>query len=219
MRTKLVAVATTLVLVACNGAAFAEAPAATAQPERGEQLYGEFCSSCHGKYGRGDGPLAADLKQPLPDFTDSARYAGRTDEDIAKGLMAASHGPMSVASILKPEALKAAITYIRKLSTPGKHVSVLAGRDIYNAAGCWGCHGQQGDGHGPVSEALVDTKPRDFTSPKFVVDGHEEEIARSISLGAEKAIHGSKYMPEWSSRLTPQQIRDVVEYIGTFKKH
>ncbi|HVM96225.1 MAG TPA: c-type cytochrome [Candidatus Acidoferrales bacterium] len=184
---------------------------------RGEEIYTEFCASCHGKYGRGDGQLAGDLKRPLPDFTDSARYAGRTDDDITKALVAASHGPMSVASVLKPDSLKAAVAYIRNLSTPGKHVSVLAGRDIYNAAGCWGCHGIKGDGHGPIAQALGEAKPRDFTSPKFVIEGHEDEIARSISLGAEKAIHGSKYMPEWSSRLSPQEISDVVAYIATLK--
>jgi mono/diheme cytochrome c family protein len=126
---------------------------------------------------------------------------------------------MSVARVLKPDVLKAAIGYIRELSVPGGHISVQAGRDIYNATGCWGCHGTKGDGHGPVAAALTDTSPRDFTSPKFTIEGREEDIARSISVGAEKALHGSKYMPEWSSRLSPQQIRNVVEYLKTFKKH
>jgi hypothetical protein len=31
--------------------------------------------------------------------------------------------------------------------------------------------------------------------------------------------HGSKFMPEWALHLSPQQIRDVVAYLGTFKKH
>lgn len=70
-----------------------------------------------------------------------------------------------------------------------------------------------------MAKALLDHPPRDFTSPKFVIEGREADVERTISLGAEKAFHGSQYMPEWASRLSPQQIRDVVAYLGTFKKH
>jgi mono/diheme cytochrome c family protein len=201
-------------LVSMSAPAFAGA--AELKPARGEQMYSEFCSMCHGRYGRGDGPLAANLSRQPPDFTDPNWLAGRTDGDIAAGLAGASHGPMAVAGELKPEALVGAIAYVRTLSVPGKHVSVLAGRDIYNAT-CWQCHGVKGDGKGPVAQFLVDAKPRDFTSVTFVIDGHEDEIAEFITLGAVKAAHGSRYMPEWASRLSPQQIRDTVEYLKTFK--
>lgn len=195
------------------------APPADPAPQRGATIYRDFCASCHGPYGRGDGPIAPELKEKLPDFTDPSRLAGRSDDQVLKDLTDKSHGPMSVANALKPDALKASIAYVRTLSTPGKHVSVQAGHDIYLASGCAGCHGIDGDGRGPVAAALTDKPPRDFTSPKFVIEGREEEVARSISLGAEQAFHGSKYMPEWATRLTPQQIRDVVAYLQTFKTH
>lgn len=184
----------------------------------GARIYGEFCASCHGKYGRGDGPIAPDLKQTLPDFTDASRFVGRTDDQILKDLADSSHGPMSLGNALKKDALLSAIAHVRALSVPGQHVSIPAGRDIYIASGCAGCHGADGDGKGPIAQAITNPAPRDFTSPKFVVEGHEEELAKSISLGADQAFHGSKYMPEWATRLSPQQIRDVVAYIGTFKK-
>jgi mono/diheme cytochrome c family protein len=184
---------------------------------RGEETYAQFCAACHGRYGRGDGPLAQDLRRPLPDFTDPNWLMGRSDRGIAKGLLAASHGPMAMAEVLKPEVLVAAIGYTRTLSVPGKHVSVAAGRDIYNAA-CWQCHGIKGDGKGPVVPFLRGAKPRDFTAATFVIDGREDAIAEFISVGAAQAAHGSSYMPEWSSRLSPQQIRDTVEYLKTFKQ-
>ncbi len=196
--------------------AFGQATEPAAKP-RGEQVYGELCASCHGRYGRGDGALAANLKGPLVDFTNSAWLGGRSDEAIAKALGTASHGPMTIASALKPEALQDSIAYIRGLSIPGKHVSVLAGRDVYMAS-CQGCHGAKGDGQGPVAAYLADPKPRDFTSSKFVIDGREAELEKFVSLGAAAAMHGSIYMPEWASRLSPQQIKDTVEYLKTFKQ-
>ncbi|MBK7975438.1 MAG: c-type cytochrome [Deltaproteobacteria bacterium] len=212
--------AVALFVVAGLGAIASNARAQAADPAgqpRGAQVYAELCQSCHGRYGRGDGPLASNLKAPLVDFTNSAWLGGRSDEVIAKGLGTASHGPMTIASALKPEALQDSIAYIRALSIPGKHVSVLAGRDIYLAS-CQGCHGAKGDGQGPVATYLTDPKPRDFTASKFVIDGREEELEKFISLGAAAAMHGSIYMPEWASRLSPQQIKDTVEYLKIFKQ-
>ena len=42
----------------------------------GERLFGQYCVSCHGATGRGDGPLAADLKTTPADLT---RIAARRD--------------------------------------------------------------------------------------------------------------------------------------------
>jgi mono/diheme cytochrome c family protein len=103
------------------------------------------------------------------------------------------------------------------MAVPGKHVSLLAGRDIYNTF-CWMCHGSKGDGEGPAAKNLVGVKPRDFTSKDFIIEGREEEVYRTIFMGAAKAFHGSPYMPEWRTALSRQQIQDVMEYLKTFKK-
>jgi mono/diheme cytochrome c family protein len=50
-----------------------------------------------------------------------------------------------------------------------------------------------------------------------VVAGREDEVVEVITQGAAAAFHGSPYMVEWSTRLSPQQIRDVVAYLHTFK--
>lgn len=216
MRTGIVTLMALAALVGTSEAALGDA-SATAEQKRGKEIYSEFCVTCHGRYGRGDGPLTADLTRKPPDFTDSKWLAGRTDRQIADGLEGASHGSMAVAGLLKPQALVDSIAYIRTLSVPGEHVSVAAGRDIYNST-CWPCHGLKGDGKGPVAKLLGDAKPRDFTDATFVIEGREDAIAEFISVGAVKAAHGSRYMPEWASRLSPQQIRDTVAYIKTFKK-
>ncbi len=183
---------------------------------RGEKVYGSVCWTCHGRYGRGDGPAAPDVALSLPDFTDSARWTNRGGAQVLERLRSGGHTPMAIGNVLKAQALEDALVYIQTLYVPGKHVSPLAGRDLYNGA-CWVCHGVNGDGKGPAGVNL-ETPPRDFTSPTFQVEGREDEVFRAISLGPAQAFHGSAFMPEWGSRLTAQQIRDVMEHLKTFQR-
>lgn len=191
--------------------------------ERGKEVYETFCWSCHGRYGRGDGPAAQYLATPPADFTNPAVLGGRSNQQIVtsliqrKGRPGAAHMPMTtVIESVKEDALRDAIAYIRTLTVPGKHVSVLAGKDIYETF-CAVCHGSQGDGRGPAAKNLA-VKPRNFTSKDFVIEGREEEIYRTIFMGAAKASHGSPLMPEWKTTLSREQVDDVIQYLKTFKK-
>src|SRR5690242_18510605 len=48
----------------------------------GRLTYSVYCASCHGKSGRGDGPVAGDLKVAPPDLTRlAARNAGLFPRD------------------------------------------------------------------------------------------------------------------------------------------
>jgi mono/diheme cytochrome c family protein len=50
-------------------------------PASGHQMYMAYCASCHGKEGKGDGPVAAALKTPPADLaTLSARNGGKFPE-------------------------------------------------------------------------------------------------------------------------------------------
>jgi mono/diheme cytochrome c family protein len=57
-------------------------------PPTGEELYVRYCASCHGISGKGDGPVAASLRNPPPDLTTLSRQ-GRFD---AANLMAIIDG-------------------------------------------------------------------------------------------------------------------------------
>ena len=65
--------------------------------ESGAELFAEYCASCHGAAGAGDGPEAADLD--LPDLrTLARRNAGEFDEaavlsTIDGRRLVAAHGP------------------------------------------------------------------------------------------------------------------------------
>jgi len=38
-------------------------------PGNGKQMYASYCASCHGAYGRGDGPVALQLSKRPPDLS------------------------------------------------------------------------------------------------------------------------------------------------------
>jgi mono/diheme cytochrome c family protein len=61
----------TMVTVAANpasGAAQASSQASSPPAPDGASLYKSYCASCHGRTGRGDGPVAALLKVPPTDL-------------------------------------------------------------------------------------------------------------------------------------------------------
>jgi mono/diheme cytochrome c family protein len=80
----------------------------------GEALYRQYCASCHGLAGKGDGPLAASLRRSPADLTTLARRAGgRFDEAAVMAVidgrrLVAEHGPrdMPVWGVVFEEELK-----------------------------------------------------------------------------------------------------------------
>lgn len=50
--------------------------AGEAPPATGAELYGEFCAACHGLKAHGDGPVAASMRQRVPDLTLIAQRHG-----------------------------------------------------------------------------------------------------------------------------------------------
>src|SRR5262245_37266882 len=58
--------------------------AQAADAEQGKKLYGQFCASCHGQSGKGDGAAAAALNPKPRDHTDKEYMSKLSDEDIFK---------------------------------------------------------------------------------------------------------------------------------------
>jgi len=54
------------------GLSFPTVPLA-ADSDSGKQMYLQYCSSCHGKEGKGDGTVSRDLKVRVPDLTGLAK--------------------------------------------------------------------------------------------------------------------------------------------------
>ncbi len=93
---------------------------------------------------------------------------------------------------------------------------VEKGREVYQER-CWFCHGDDGDGEGPVAPYLF-PRPRDFTMGSFKLrttqSGElplDEDLFRTITLG----IDGTA-MPGWESHLTEEERWQVIAYVKSF---
>ncbi|MBC8327381.1 MAG: cytochrome c [Planctomycetes bacterium] len=75
----LLGAACTLLVAACGGED--SGPSKVAR-SRGEQVFAETCSTCHGKTGIGDGLAAAALDPKPRNYTDAAWQASVTDDRI-----------------------------------------------------------------------------------------------------------------------------------------
>ena len=108
-----VALSVTLCVVGVSGSAqTAPRTAATAAIERGRVSYDQYCASCHGKNGKGDGSAAATMRNKPPDLTLMEKRFGifvdaqlesairGTDPIVAHG----SPGMMLWAAILRRDA-------------------------------------------------------------------------------------------------------------------
>ena len=80
--------------------------------------------------------------------------------------------------------------------------------DMYKSL-CLRCHGEKGDGHGPIAWYL-DPYPRDLTKAGFVNSKTTERLTASIKEG----VAGTN-MPVWKNVLKDEQISGLLQYVFT----
>jgi len=99
-----------------------EQPVSPAPESRGPVLYETHCAICHGPSGKGDGPGARVLRQPMADFTDPNGMRRASDrflfEIIKKGSsqFGRSNAMPSWGMKLSDEEIRALVAYIRSLA-------------------------------------------------------------------------------------------------------
>jgi cytochrome c oxidase cbb3-type subunit 3 len=92
-----------------------------ADAEQGKKLYGQYCVSCHGQSGKGDGPAAAALNPKPRDHTDKESMSKMSDDDLLKVIKngGASIGKSPLmppwGGALKDDQIKDVIAYVRTL--------------------------------------------------------------------------------------------------------
>ena len=206
---------------------------------KGRQLYDANCVQCHGPEGKGDGYGAPFLVPPPRDFT-GGQFKFRTtasgqlptDDDLFRTISRGANGtgmpPWKY--LLTDDERWALVEYVKSFDPrfasahgltpmplpdpPGKSRSADRGREVYTKMQCSKCHGEDGRGVGPSSNAMVDGKGRhvngrDFTQPGSYRTGWtEREIIRTLETG----MNGVP-MPSYSGVMSKQDEYDLVAYI------
>jgi len=169
----------------------------------GERLVTErACAACH-KVGAKDGSIAPDL---------SAEGLVRDGEWLMthfKNPRATMPDSIMPAFKFTEDEFKAMTAYLVSLRTPPAAPTAEAS---YKAL-CLRCHGDKGDGLGPIAQHL-DPSPRDFTKDAFMNSKPEARLLASVRQG----VAGTS-MPAWGKFLTEDQAKGLLTYIhATFTK-
>ena len=94
--------------------------------------------------------------------------------------------------------------------TKADDASIARGKELF-VINCQMCHGETGEGNGPIAPFLTKFRPADLTSPliKAFSDG---QIFMTITNGVPDR------MPALNENLTVSERWDVVNYVRTLKK-
>jgi len=209
----------------------------------GQRAYLTNCAMCHGEWGLGDGPLAAQLQKQsgaLPaHLNDRARLAalGRASvvNVIERGGAHTGRSNLMPAwgeSLAKDE-IETIADFVMALpdlhraippSTMAKYLETPPGA---SAEGhrlfltlCVACHGPEGKGNGRYADSLFarnKIRPRDLTDSLYFSAKPDSVLFATVSLGG-GFFHKSPFMPIWSVTLSPDQIKDLISYIRVLSR-
>lgn len=204
----------------------------------GRLLYEMWCAACHGMKGDGNGEKAGDLQVKPRDFT-FAIYKFRTtptgalptDEDIFKtvsrGLYGTSMLPWiqltthqrwqvvyyvkTFSDFFKDEGKPEVVKVPKPTRSPGEYIE--HGKNVYEMAKCYECHGREGYGDGVKKDKLKDDwflpiRPTNFWKhvPKRGLE--IDDIYLTVATG----LNGTP-MPSYSLALTEDEMLSVSYYV------
>ncbi len=180
-----------------------------------------YCQACHGSGGRGDGPVASELRTSPPDLTTLARRnGGAFPRERVRGFVegtgrpVAAHGTTEM-PVWGPmfRAFESDARVRERIANLVAHVEALqapstapgdAGNQLFRTF-CASCHGTNGRGNGPLAEQLR-RMPPDLTQFTRQNGGMfpSERVYRIID-GRDVPSHGDREMPVWGDvfRMAP----------------
>jgi DMSO reductase family type II enzyme heme b subunit len=217
-------------------------PAETSEGlERGKQIYLKRCQVCHGDKGDGRGPVAPYLNPRPRDFV-TASYRFRTtqsgepptDEDLFRVVTRGVPGTaMPGWTTLSAEDRWRVIAYIKKFSDafkekgtvvkPTRELSgspemIATGKQLYQKAKCWECHGQEGRGDGPAAATLKDD-PGDFIQAADLTKGWQIKggrEARDIFMRFSTGLDGTP-MPSFADSFNEEDRWALAHYVTSLQ--
>ncbi len=216
-------------------------------PNAGKAMYNISCAVCHGTSGRGDGSVEFALFPKPRDLT-SGKFKIRstptlpTDQDlfqvISRGIPGTgmpSWAALSEATrwdlvaFVKtlspvflqagpavPSALPKAPPRTPDLLSLGKFFSL--GKQLYQDAGCFECHGATGRGDGPKADSLKDEWgyriiPYDFTSGRMKRGNAVEDVYETLVNGM-----GGTPMPSYADSLSEEEMWGLAFYVWSLAR-
>jgi cytochrome c oxidase cbb3-type subunit 2 len=181
--------------------------------ERGQEVYRQRCMGCHGEKGDGNGPAAAFLDPRPRDFTEPA-FKFRTtpsgslptDGDLFRTITRGVRWTaMPTWHELHEKDRLAVIQFIKTFAPevwkepqeppivipeppPATPELVARGKEAFQRAKCWECHGNEGKGDGPSAgqlktDARLPIRPTDFTRGQFKGGSDVRDIFRTMTTG------------------------------------
>ncbi|MCF6283327.1 MAG: cytochrome c [Candidatus Polarisedimenticolaceae bacterium] len=181
----------------------------------GYEIFNHFCFLCHGKDGKGHGPLANKLPVSPANLANSDRVGRQTDRELFRTIQGtAPHGTVSATmprwGLAIPESqIHSLVDYIRFLHN-AKFPQIgdpRLGKLVYEDH-CTVCHGDNGEGAGMLTY-VIGMNPADHTDSERMESLPNEYLFRIIRDGS---IDNS-LMPGWKGILTPNEIENVIAYI------
>lgn len=183
------------------------APALSRVPvsARGQQLWQDNCSSCHGVSGGGDG-LAADWLQPPPVNLQQRQYRHDLLADILwNGVHGSSMPAWRDRSAEELADMAAVVRSFSEVAPQSAAVPILSAGAIVYRTHCVECHGENGNGDGfAVGNLPIPVPPTDFTRERLSLD----ESLRVLRSG----VPGTSMAP-WGDRLDDDEMRAVSFYL------
>ncbi len=164
---------------------------------RGERIYFEHCTECHGNEGRGDGPMSAEIPVPIADFTDLAFVSTRSPQDlhdvISEGRMENLMPPWKEA--LSEQEIWDVAAYVWSLHLTAAD---LADGSAAYERGCVECHGSDGAG-------VVQTPPvPDLADAQWLVR-NQTEYLEAVTAASHPQVEG---LSESEIKLAAEITRD-----------
>ncbi len=186
----------------------------------GRTVFLSRCSLCHGMEAMGDGRMAPRLNPKPVNLTQSRAPDSYLRTIITLGGDAVGRSPRmpTWGGALTEAEIDSVILYANTLrpavqnnSAPlSAKASAKEGAEVFKG-NCVPCHGDSGQGDGPVAQSLS-SKPVNLTKSRL-----PDEYMRTIITEGSAAIGRSENMPAWGGTLSNIQIDSAIMYINTLR--
>lgn len=164
----------------------------------GKRLFLTYCAACHGSDARG--------AKGFPNLADNDWLYGGEPATVETSILGGRNGVMPPHAHLGADAVKDAANYVRSLSgLTADSIRIQRGKEVFNTAGCTGCHGADGKGNQAVGAP-------NLTDKTWLYGSSEATIIETLSKGR------NNQMPAWKDMLGEAKVHLLAGYVLSLSK-